>query len=106
MVKISVEKVKHVAKLANLHLRAHEINKFSKQLSEIVVYVEQLNEVDTANTEPTHQTTGLENIVREDKATSEDCLSQNEALSGSEKVHNGYFVVPAILEGKSSKGEK
>lgn len=59
---ISKNDVKHVAKLAKLELSDHEINKFSKQLSEIVTYVKELEKVDTSKVEPTSQTTGLENI--------------------------------------------
>ena len=105
MGKLSKKDVEHVAKLANLPLKENEIEKFSKQLSKIVGYVDELNEVDTSKIEPTHQTTGLQSVVRKDKVEIEDCLNQKEALSGSEKVHNGYFVVPAILEGKRRGGK-
>lgn len=106
MSKLGKSKVKHVANLSKLPLTAAEIEKFSRQLSQIVDFVEQLNEVDTSNVEPTHQTTGLQGVYRNDEASSEDVLSQKEALSGSKKVHNGYFVVPAILKGKNVKKEK
>lgn len=101
MSKLKKSDVEHVAKLAKLKLASKEIDKFSKQLSEIILYVEELNEVDTSKTKPTSQTTGLENVSREDKKTSDDCLSQEEALSGSEKVHNGYFVVPHVFDENS-----
>lgn len=97
MGKLSKSDVKHVAKLAKLKLTSSEIAKFSKQLSEIISYIEELNEVDTSKTEPTSQTTGLENVTRDDKIAFEDRLFQHDALSGTEKVHNGYFVVDAVL---------
>lgn len=97
MGKISKKDVKHVAKLAKLKLADDEISKFSQQLSEIISYVEELDKVDTSKTEPTSQTTGLENISRQDNKNSETVLSQKEALSGTESVQNGYFVVDAVL---------
>jgi aspartyl-tRNA(Asn)/glutamyl-tRNA(Gln) amidotransferase subunit C len=100
MSKISEKDVKHVAKLAKLKLADSEINKFSKQLSEIISYVEELGKADTSKTEPTNQTTGLENVQRQDNKNPETVLSQDEALSGTESVHNGYFVVDAIFEPK------
>ena len=103
MGKLGKKDVRHVAKLAKLKLTSDEIDKFSKQLSEIISYVEELDEVDISKIEPTSQTTGLENIIREDKRKSDDCLSQEEALSGTEKTHNGYFVVPRIFEARSEK---
>ena len=60
--------------------------------------MEELNEVEIKNTEPTSQTTGLLNVFREDKTRTEKSLKQGEALSGSDKTHNGYFVTKAVLD--------
>lgn len=89
-----------MAKLAKLKLVDSEISKYSKQLSKIISYVEELDKVDTSKTEPTNQTTGLENVSRQDKRNTEMVLSQDEALSGTESAKNGYFVVDAIFEPK------
>jgi len=85
-----------VAKLANLTLTQPEKEKFEKQLSEILSYVEKLKEVDTKNIEITSQVTGLENVTKEDKA--KPSLSQEEVLSNAKSQHNGLFKVKAILE--------
>ncbi|MBI2195799.1 MAG: Asp-tRNA(Asn)/Glu-tRNA(Gln) amidotransferase subunit GatC [Candidatus Levybacteria bacterium] len=91
--------VSHVAKLANLTLSAAEEKKFEEQLSDILSYIEKLNEVDTKNVEPTSQVTGLENVTREDIV--KDCeLAQEEALSNSKSTQNGLFKVKAILDSK------
>ena len=101
--KLTKVQVSHIAQLANLKLISKEVNKFQKQLSEIITYVEKLKEVDTSGVEPTSQTTGLENVTRKDKRRVENRLSQKEALSGTEKTHNGYFVVPAIFTKQDSE---
>lgn len=88
--------VAHVAKLANLPLKPEEKDKFEKQLSSIIKYIEKLNEVNTSKIEPTSQVTGLENVTREDEAT--PSLTQEEALSNTKSQHNGFFKVPAILD--------
>jgi len=88
--------VTHVAKLANLPLKPKEKEKFEKQLTEILSYVEKLNSIDTRNVESTSQVTGLENITREDETS--PSLSQEEALSNTKSQHNGLFKVKAILE--------
>lgn len=94
--KLTKEEVKHVAKLANLTLTEAEIEKFQKQLSAVLGYVEILSQVQTAGVEPTSQVTGLENVLREDKADS--CLSQTEALSGAKNQTKGLFKTKAILK--------
>jgi len=97
---ISKKDVEHVAKLAKLKLSKVEIDSYSKQLSEIIAFVKELEEVDTTKVKATSQTTGLENVTRKDEISSEELLAQKEALSGSEKIHNGYFVVSAVFESK------
>lgn len=103
MAKLTRADVLRVAKLANLKLSEGEIEKYLKQLSGVVEHISQLAEVDTSNIEPTSQTTGLENIYHEDAANGENCLSQEEALAGTEKTYNGYFKVKAILTERSDK---
>jgi aspartyl-tRNA(Asn)/glutamyl-tRNA(Gln) amidotransferase subunit C len=87
----------HVAKLARLDLTPTQIKKFQKQLGEIISYVDQLNEVETKDVKPTSQTTGLINVLRKDKIDSSKMLSLEQVLSGSEKTHNNYFSVDALI---------
>lgn len=61
-----------MAALARLGLTETEIVKFQTQLSGILDYVEQLNEVNTDNVMPTAQVTGLTNVMREDKVLRSD----------------------------------
>jgi len=93
---LSLEEVKHVAKLAKLGLSADDINNFQKQLTAIVELVSKLKEVDTKDIEPTSQVTGLENVFRQD--TIKPSLSQKEVLANAPRIHKGYFVVDAIFE--------
>ncbi|OIP57742.1 MAG: Asp-tRNA(Asn)/Glu-tRNA(Gln) amidotransferase GatCAB subunit C [Candidatus Levybacteria bacterium CG_4_10_14_0_2_um_filter_36_16] len=89
--------VKKVATLANLTLTPQEEHKFEKQLSEILTYVEKLNDVDVEGVEPTSQVTGLTNVTKNDNF-SDDSLSQNAALSGAKNQNNGFFKVKAIFD--------
>ncbi len=103
MATLTSDDVKHIAKLANLPLTAEELKKFQKQLSSVVDYIDELQEVDTTNVEPTSQTTGLENVFRDDVVDVTRILTQEEALSGTEKTNNGYFVVDMVLENKQDE---
>jgi len=88
--------VKHVAKLANLDLKENEFDELEKQLSLILSYIENLQELNTEDIEETSQITGLKNITREDKT--EPSLSQEEVLSNTKSKENGLFKVKAIFE--------
>ena len=103
MAKLTKADVLHVAKLANLDLKDSEVAKFLPQLSSVVDFVSQLNEVDTVGVEPTAQVTGLENVTRPDLVKVDNCLTQDQALSGSDKIYNGFFKVKAILAERTDK---
>jgi aspartyl-tRNA(Asn)/glutamyl-tRNA(Gln) amidotransferase subunit C len=103
MAKLTSSVVKHVAKLAQLKLKPSEVEKFKKQLSEVISYIDELNEVNTSKTEPTSQTTGLTNVTRKDSRKTNEGLTQEEAVSGTDKSFNGYFKVPMILTERSDK---
>ena len=59
--------IKHIASLARLNLTEKEVEKMKTELSSILGYVEQLNNVNTEGVEPLYQTSGLINSMREDK---------------------------------------
>ena len=59
---LTKEDVLHIAKLANLPLDDASIEKFQKQLSETINYVENLDELDTKDVKPTSHSTDLKNV--------------------------------------------
>lgn len=66
MAKLSRDDVLKLAQLARISLSDEEVDEFSEELSTILGYVEQLEGVDTEGLKPTHQVTGLTNVMRED----------------------------------------
>lgn len=87
----------HTAKLANLTLTDAEHEEMQNQLDDVIGYIKKLNTVETSDIEPTAQVTGLKNVTREDTAM-DACLTQDEALSGTDKKHNGLFVVDKLVD--------
>ena len=59
--------VLHIAKLANLPLGKDEIEKYEKQLSSILAYIEKLKSAKTVRVAETSQVTNLENVTRDDE---------------------------------------
>ncbi|MBI2593297.1 Asp-tRNA(Asn)/Glu-tRNA(Gln) amidotransferase subunit GatC [Candidatus Daviesbacteria bacterium] len=62
--RLGIDQVKKVAKLANLILTSGEEEKFSQQLSKILGYIEELNSVDTSNVEPTFNVIDKSNVLK------------------------------------------
>ncbi|HMS50622.1 MAG TPA: Asp-tRNA(Asn)/Glu-tRNA(Gln) amidotransferase subunit GatC [Candidatus Saccharibacteria bacterium] len=67
MADLTRDDVLRLAALAKLDISDDEIEQYTKELSEILNYVEQLSAVDTEGLEPTSQVTGLTNIMRPDE---------------------------------------
>jgi aspartyl-tRNA(Asn)/glutamyl-tRNA(Gln) amidotransferase subunit C len=88
----------HIAELANLTVSDAEVEKYMNQLSETIKYVENLDELDTSNVEPTSHSTNVTNVYFEDGAKNERLFSQEEALKNGKNKKNGQFVVKRIME--------
>ena len=91
---ITIKDVEHVAKLARLELTEDEKVKFSKQLGDILKYVEQMNEVDTSDVEPMAHAIDFVNVMREDKVYYEQ--TKEELMKNAPDEENGFFRVPKI----------
>lgn len=90
----------HIAKLSNLYINNKEIENYKKQLSEVIDYINLLDEVDTKEASDTAHSTDLSNILREDEINASSQLSQEEALLNASRQHNGYFVSKLVIEEK------
>jgi len=87
--KLTKQEVKKIADLARVALTDQEIEKFSNELSDILEYVHQLQEVDTASVRATNQVTGLSNVLRDDVV---DACSDPEKLIALAPEHEDNLV--------------
>lgn len=87
--------VLNVAKLSKLELTEEEIEMFSKQLGDILKFVEKLNELDTENVEPFYELINQKTPLRED--IPKEGLTQKEALKNAPQKEDGFFVVPRVV---------
>jgi aspartyl-tRNA(Asn)/glutamyl-tRNA(Gln) amidotransferase subunit C len=94
--KISKQEVEHVAKLARLALTDHERERLTDQLSNILTYVEKLNELETKGIEPTSHVLDISNVMRDD--VPRDSLTQERALANAPEMAAGHYKVPKIIE--------
>jgi aspartyl-tRNA(Asn)/glutamyl-tRNA(Gln) amidotransferase subunit C len=89
------EDVEKVALLARLDLSDAELSLMTDQLGQIVAYVEQLGELDTADVEPMAHAVDVTNIFRADELR--DSLPREAALSNAPKADGECYLVPAVL---------
>ena len=93
---ITRKDVEHVAELARLELTAAETEQFIVQLNSILTYVEKLNELDTANVEPTAHVIPLSNVLRDDEVR--PSLDRAKVLHNAPEESHFFFKVPRIIE--------
>ena len=84
-----------MAQLAKLELSEEEVELFSRQLADILNFVNQMNEVDTEGVEPFVLDYG-QTPMRED--IPQPSLPREEIEKNAPEFENGYFVVPRIFE--------
>jgi aspartyl-tRNA(Asn)/glutamyl-tRNA(Gln) amidotransferase subunit C len=96
---ISQSDIEKVAQLAHLELGEEELKTFGPQITEIIAYVEQLNELDTENVEP-----AIGGLTPEGESTETSrpdeilgSLGQKVALAEAPDPAEGHFRVPKVL---------
>ena len=93
---ISREEVQHVAHLARLEFSEEELERFTRELSNILDYVAKLSEVDTSGVEPTYNALRLENRFREDRVR--ESFPVEEILWNAPEREGSSFVVPRVIK--------
>ena len=94
---ISKKEVEHIAKLARLGLTEKEIQKFQRELSKILDYMEKLKEVNVSKVKATSHSIKIENIMRSDDASSQPVERVNKLIEAAPEKKKGHIKVKAIL---------
>ncbi|MEM9154946.1 MAG: Asp-tRNA(Asn)/Glu-tRNA(Gln) amidotransferase subunit GatC [Cyanobacteria bacterium P01_F01_bin.33] len=93
---IDREQVRHVAHLARLDLTPEEEEQLTGQLVDILTYVEQLSELDTADVEPTYHAVKMDATFRPDQLQTWD--NREELLDGAPTREGDFIRVPRLME--------
>lgn len=88
--------VAHIAKLARIRVSEDELEPLAAELSGILKWIEQLNEVDTSGVEP--MTSAVETTLRwrPDVVTDGNC--RDKVLANAPQHAGGFFAVPKVIE--------
>ena len=93
---LSREEVIHIANLARIKLTEEEIEKFQKELSLILDYMEKLKKIDTTDISSRTSATFLYNVARKDEIIHDSAVA-GELLKEIPEIHEGYVKVKTIL---------
>jgi aspartyl-tRNA(Asn)/glutamyl-tRNA(Gln) amidotransferase subunit C len=94
---IDRDQVLHVAKLARLRIEDDEVEPMSGELSAILDHIEQIDELDLDDVEPTTHVVALENVLRPDEPR--PGLGRDRALEQAPDTDGTGFRVPSPGQG-------
>ncbi|OGH84365.1 MAG: hypothetical protein A2261_00665 [Candidatus Magasanikbacteria bacterium RIFOXYA2_FULL_44_8] len=95
---LTPQKIEEIAKLARLELTEKEKTMYADQLSAVLDYIEQLNEVNTDNVPETCQVTGLKNVIRADVPENCDAATRAKIISAFPEKLDKVLKVKAVFE--------
>jgi aspartyl-tRNA(Asn)/glutamyl-tRNA(Gln) amidotransferase subunit C len=88
--------VRRIARLARIKITDEEARSLEGELSGILNWVEQLDEVDTSGIEPMTRVVAQELKQRQDEVTDGEIADQ--IIKNAPLVDDNYFVVPKVVE--------
>ena len=90
------EAVAHIARLARIRLQPEELEPLASELSQILTWVEQLGEIDTADVPPMASVAEIGLPMRDDVVT--DGARPEAVLGNAPRSARGFFAVPKVVE--------
>jgi aspartyl-tRNA(Asn)/glutamyl-tRNA(Gln) amidotransferase subunit C len=93
---IDKETARRAAHLARIEVAEDELDHLAQELSGILDFMEQLNEVDIEGVEPMTSVTPMRLKRRKDVVT--DGNIQEKILSNAPDAREGFFAVPKVVE--------
>jgi len=93
---IDIETARRVAKLARIRVEESDLAALAGELSGILSFMEQLNEVDVTGIEPMTSVTPMRLARRADVVT--DGEMQAQILANAPDAREGFFAVPKVVE--------
>ncbi len=93
---VSIDEVDRIAQLSRLKFSDAEKQKLAQELSQIVAYMEQLNEVDVTGVPATSHCIELTNVMRDDEVV--PWLTTEQALQNAPARHGDFFSVPKVIK--------
>ena len=88
--------VVRIATLARIELPEAEQGALAEELSQILAWMAQLNEVETSGIEPMSSVVAMQLPTREDVVSDGDC--RDAILANAPEAADGFFVVPKVVE--------
>jgi aspartyl-tRNA(Asn)/glutamyl-tRNA(Gln) amidotransferase subunit C len=88
--------VRRIARLARIKVKDEDVPKLAGELSSILQWIEQLNEVDVSKVEPLTSVVAMNMKMRQDEVT--DGHYAPEVVKNAPRQEDNFFMVPKVVE--------
>ena len=93
--KITIDEVKHIAKLSKLKISDDELEYYVAEMDKMINHFNILSKVDTSKVEPMTHVSDIKNVTRDDK---EEPLKSSDALKNAPETFGRFIKIPKILD--------
>ena len=93
---ITIDEVKHIAKLSKLKIPDDKLDYYASEMDKILEYFKIISKVDTSNVEPLTHITDKHNVVREDVISK--CIENKKFIDICPESFGHYIKVPKVLD--------
>ena len=93
---IEKEKVKHIADLAKINISEEEYRKYQQQLTDILMEIDKILEVDIKEENIMISPTDNSNCYSEDVVLNH--ISREDVFKNAKRVSGDYIIVPKVIE--------
>ena len=94
---LSKEELQHIANLSNLTIREDQLDEYIKNMSSIINFANELNQLDTEDVDITTSILGEYNVFREDEL--KESFDRDLLLSNAPSSQDGMFKIPKVIGG-------
>lgn len=93
---LTPQDIRKIANLARLHIDENEVEQYQHDLSRILEFVEQMNQVDVGDIEPMAHPQDLAQRLRNDQVTETDQRDKFQSIAPA--TQDGLYLVPKVIE--------
>lgn len=93
---ITANDVRNIASLAKLHIQEDDIERYQKDLSNILAFVEQIEQVDVAGIEPMAHPQEMAQRLRIDQVTESNQRDKFQTIAPA--TQDGLYLVPKVID--------
>ncbi len=94
--KITIDQVKHIAKLSKLNIPDDELEYYASEMEKMIKHFDIISSIDTSDIEPMTHVSNFKNVKRSD--SEKQSLKASDAIKNAPETFGRFIKIPKILD--------